>query len=618
MTAPLRLKSEVAKKRSEISSDLPVAQCWVDTGIFHLDQSFDYAIPDHLSEFVQVGVKVQVPFNGREVEALVIERREDQGLRTLKEISKVLTRNQVATHQSIDLYAQVAKRWASPVWDVIRSAIPPRVVALDTPRLLPFVTPSTGPSQRQYLQLPPFKDRYQLLAELAEEKIKAGGVLIVVPHARALVATSKYLRSPITLGSELSRNERYSNYLEAMRTANRIVIGTRSAIFTPVHNLKSIIILDEGSEQGYEVRSPGWNVRDIALIRNKEESVSTYFVGYSYSSEIARLVDTKWIEFKKVSARLEIEAFTTEFSELLPGRSLTKIRSALKSGPVLFVVRRKGFVSALICSACKNIARCECGGSLIKGSIKGAPFCSLCGKADTDWKCTWCQNKSSLGVGRGSDRIAEEIGRSFPGVRIVRSEGDHIVDNLPSENQIVVATTGSVPIIDGGYQAIVFLNADSYFSHSDLRTMERAREIFFSHSSFLSTKGKVFLIGPHNMPIVGALASWNPQLLMKRELRERGEAHLPPFYRTMVLTVDSHEATVLVRALTSAKADSRLGADISIHGPVAQGGDKAKITIFFSLHDSDQATDFIYQFMKKRSATGKALPSLRVDPYLIG
>ena len=75
LTRPLRLKSEVAKLRPEASSSsLPIARVWVDSGVFHLDQAYDYLVPDNLSSSVRTGIRIQVPFHGREVEALVLSR----------------------------------------------------------------------------------------------------------------------------------------------------------------------------------------------------------------------------------------------------------------------------------------------------------------------------------------------------------------------------------------------------------------------------------------------------------------------------------------------------------------------------------------------------------------
>jgi primosomal protein N' (replication factor Y) len=124
LTRPLRLKSEVAKLRPEASSSsLPIARVWVDSGVFHLDQHYDYLIPDNLSSAVRTGIRIQVPFHGREVEALVLSRVSTSDSPVLKSISKVISPHSVATVESLALIEAVATRWAAHPYDILRSAI---------------------------------------------------------------------------------------------------------------------------------------------------------------------------------------------------------------------------------------------------------------------------------------------------------------------------------------------------------------------------------------------------------------------------------------------------------------------------------------------------------------
>jgi len=67
-----RLKAEVAPAPSgPMAQSLPVAKVRVDTGVFHLDQLYDYLIPEKLSDSAVVGVRVQLPFGGRETEGII-------------------------------------------------------------------------------------------------------------------------------------------------------------------------------------------------------------------------------------------------------------------------------------------------------------------------------------------------------------------------------------------------------------------------------------------------------------------------------------------------------------------------------------------------------------------
>ena len=116
MAAPklFRLKAEVAPASSgPRASVLPYARVRVDTGVFHLDQLYDYQIPEKLSEFIQVGVRVQLPFGGRETEGIVVERvAAPERAGELKSITKVLSVVPIATFPSLHLIDSVADHFA--------------------------------------------------------------------------------------------------------------------------------------------------------------------------------------------------------------------------------------------------------------------------------------------------------------------------------------------------------------------------------------------------------------------------------------------------------------------------------------------------------------------------
>jgi primosomal protein N' (replication factor Y) len=129
---PLRLKAEIvpARRRNTDAEDNAV-KVWVDSGIFHLDSEFDYAIPLTLDDEIAVGVRIVVPFGTRECEAIVLKRFRSNAIASLKQISKVVSSLPVAHEESLDLIREVAKRWAAHPFDVVRSAIPPRVVSVE-------------------------------------------------------------------------------------------------------------------------------------------------------------------------------------------------------------------------------------------------------------------------------------------------------------------------------------------------------------------------------------------------------------------------------------------------------------------------------------------------------
>ena len=616
LVRPLRLKSEVFKRaETELADVNPIAQVWVDNGVYHLDQSFDYAIPISMAHAVQVGIRVEVPFNGKPCEGLVIGRA-SSSTEKLKNISKIISNVPAANSATIELIRATSRRWAAHPYDVIRSAIPPRVASVEKDSWNVEVdTRSSDKSRRIYFQLPPSLDRIVAINEYMKDLLKDGSVLLVVPDSRLAAKIHADNAGSILLDSQLDRSERYRNFITASVTSPAFIIGTRSAIFAPISNLSTIVIFDEGSEHHYEKRSPGWNVRDVAILRSQLENVSLAFLGYSPSSEVARLIEIGWLDYQSRREKVSIKNFSQSFAELLPGRIIAEIRAGLKSGSVLFIVPRKGYSQAISCSKCRNLALCECGGKLSKSSLKSNPQCVLCGKVDYDWRCIWCQGVTPFLIGRGSQRFAQEIGAAFSGIAIKSSEGDHIIEDVSDFQGFVIATPGSIPSKNVGYSRVVVLEGNSYFNQSDVRAQERARELIFSAAAYLSKNGVLLTVMSDSHPILGAISAWKPALVSQQELRERAEVHLPPYSRALTLDAESIEIRSIVKGLESAQSQGRLPASMRILGPLKMDGEKSRIVVTAPIQDGEKLVELVHEFQRRRSISKKTLASLRIDPY---
>jgi len=617
LTRPLRLKSEVAKLRPEASSSsLPIARVWVDSGVFHLDQPYDYLIPDNLSSAVRTGIRIQVPFHGREVEALVLSRISSSDSPVLKSISKVISPHSVATVESLALIEAVATRWAAHPYDILRSAIPPRVASVDKQGFVEVKErPSANKAKRTYIQIPPVLNRFDFISSMIATSSTKGSTLIVVPDTNSANRLHKMIKNSILLDSSLERSERYGNFLRIRNGENLIVIGTRSAIFAPLADLASIFVIDEGSENHYEVRTPGWNVRDVAIVRSIRANISLNFVGYSPSSEIARLIESKWMDYSSSKSRVSVASFQQTHGELLPSRLMSEIRKAMKVGPILFISPRKGYSHAITCSKCRNIAMCECGGKLSQKSVQSSVSCVICAQSTSEWKCTWCQGTTPFLLGRGSDRFAYEIGAAFPGTHIVQSSAESMIDQYDERSGFVISTPGAAPQAHNGYSMVVILEGERFFSQSDIRAHERSREIFFSNAALASQSGSVALVMSADHPVIGALSAWKPSLISQRELRERLEVHLPPFSRAVTLDIASSESQSLLRGLKKSQEDGRLPASTTILGPSQLKADTDRIVILTPLSDGEELISLLHEFQRRRSSSKKTLASIRIDPY---
>jgi len=616
---PLRLKAEVAKREyGKAEQSRFVAQIQVDTGVYHLDQPYDYSIPTGLVDQVSVGIRVQVPFGGREVEGLVLSVADGSAVGGLKPISKVISPISVASSELLKLILAVSKGWAANPYDLIRSAIPPRVASIEKEAWgAPEVKRISSKERREFLQLPSHRNPFEALSELIGKQKGKGGLLVIVPDSRTISRLSSLNPGAIILDSSLDRTDRYRNFLQARYSTDNLVIGTRSAVFADIPDLAQIIIFDEGSEHLFEQRTPGWNARDVALIRAKLQKVDFLAVGFAPSAEVARQIESGEIKFRATRSRINVESHQQEFQELLPGRIIPTIRSALKVGPVLFLASRKGYAQAISCSKCRNLSLCSCGARLLKKSASSPIECSLCDNKYSDWSCTWCSGKVPYLLSRGSTRYSHEIGRAFPGVKISLSEGDSVLDDHALTEGIVIATPGSAPYVVGGYSAIVVLDSDCLLNESDLKSLERAQQLIFSQGGFLSKDGKILLVISHSSPIIGALSSWKPSLLAHRELEERKETGLPPYAKAISIDVGLNETQQVIRGFQAAKEDGRLPSELRILGPIQVKGEMQRIVLLGPLDEAQSLVALIHEYQRRRSASKKSLLAMRIDPYSI-
>ena len=624
MAAPklFRLKAEVAPASSgPRASVLPYARVRVDTGVFHLDQLYDYQIPEKLSEFIQVGVRVQLPFGGRETEGVIVERvgiPERAG--ELKNITRVLSDVPVATTQSLLLIDTIAAHFAANPWDVIRSAIPARVASVDKNFAIRSLhIKNKAKFSVEFQTLAPYIEAHDQLVNLVLSNSGSGSVLVIAPDEKDVDRIIQSLDmngvKALKLTAAIPREERYRNYLQAMHGGNSVVVGTRSAIFAPVNNLNTIIVHKESSLDHYEIRSPGWNSRSVALIRSKSESVKLILTGFSPSIEVSQLIEEREVKYVNSKETVRIKAFTPGHGALLPGRIFSEIKKALSVGPVLFIAPRKGYGNALLCAHCRNVAMCECGGRLSVAAKMKAPSCVHCGKVFQGWKCSFCNRDKQYLAGRGIDRAAEEISRAFPNFPVVISAGDVIKDRIEHKPALVLATSGAQPQVEGGYAAVVILDGMRFFSHTDLRTQERARELFFETSSLISPSGTVLLVIDDTHPIVSAIARWNVAPLLKRELSERTELQLPPSVFSVVLVMDQSIGIQIVSGLKKALADGRIPQSSNIYGPTEISKGQVKIVVHADKSDAKALTDVVHELQRRRSIAKRELFTLRVEPY---
>ena len=548
MLRPLKLKIQRAPQAAgPPASDLPVASVWVDTAIPTLTEPFSYLISEKLSSQISIGSRVQVPFKDKHLEGIVIDRTAlSRDAREMKSVYKLLGEFPVASEETLELISLTASYWGGAPYDVIRSAIPPRVASAEKGLVLNTPTASSrSDSSATFHLLPPKLDPISALISIIRANKVIGTKLVIVPTVRDLNRLSAALiQAGITftsLDSNLPRADRYRNFLSVSLGGSEVVIGMRGAIFAPIPGLSEIYLHQENSEHYYERRTPHWNTREVAWLRSKLSNLNLHLTGYVPSLDVAIDIDKKEISYQATREKISVIAQASSNGELIPTKIYQQVRKAIATGPVLFLAPAKGYATAISCAKCRNVAMCECGGKLSKSSAKSEPTCVLCTKKYQNWKCGWCGEARVFLTSRGIERFAEEIGRSFPNQVVIQSTASDPLDTVSSHPALVISTPGVEPVAESGYAAVVILQVDRFLSSSASNGVERSYSNFFAASALIGNTGVIALVHDDGAPITSALTTWNPATISKREIEQRISLQLPPISGAVLVLADSTE-----------------------------------------------------------------------------
>jgi primosomal protein N' (replication factor Y) len=371
--------------------------------------------------------------------------------------------------------------------------------------------------------VPDYRDQDQLAAALA---------VCAPAHAVARVDARQ------------SNPERYRAFLECL-TVPRIVLGNRSAIYAPAESLGLIAVWDDGDPLHSEPLSPYVHARDAALVRQEQQGGALIFAGHTRSVEVQRLVEVGWLhdvtQARAILPRMIVtaqQAPASGFAQAarIPSTAWREASAALEHGPVLVQVARPGYAPVLACQNCKQAARCNrCEGPLGLATATATPSCGWCGALAADWVCDNCEHTRFRLVSIGAGRTAEELGRAFPGVRVIVADGEHPMLTVSAEPALIVATRGAEPIAAGGYRAILLLDGERMLARETLRVADDCLR-WWSNAAVLAAPGAPTMLVGVSGSLAQTLATWQHAAYARRELADRRELRFPPAVRLASVT----------------------------------------------------------------------------------
>ncbi|GAA1581735.1 primosomal protein N' [Actinomadura kijaniata] len=595
----------------EPAAEFPVARVAVDISLPHLDRPFDYLVPAELAETAVPGCRVRVRFAGQLVDGLLLERAAESGHDgRLAFLERVTSAEPVLSPEIAALAREVADRYAGALADVLRLAIPPRHarVEAEPPRPAPGDAPEPGgpgpwaryPAGPSFLNALagggapravwtalPGPDWTAAIARAVAAALESGrGALGVKADAHDVARVDAALTAELGEGrhvrlmASLPPTERYRNWLAISRGGVRAVVGTRAAMFAPVHDLGLVVLWDDGDDVHAEPHAPYPHPREVLALRAHRSGAGALIGGFTRTTDTTQLIETGWAHalaadrttVRAVMPRVRAAGDDQDLArdEAARAARLSRLafetaRRALADGPVLVQVPRRGYLPALACVRCRTPAHCRvCQGPLALPSQKGTPYCRWCGHLAGDWHCPECGHFQFRAMVVGSRRTAEELGRAFPGVPVRTSGREAVLERVTDDRALVVATPGAEPPAGAGYAAALLLDGWALLGRADLRAAEETLRRWMNAAALVRPGGPVVVSADAALPAVQALIRWDPVTFAERELAERQEAGFPPAVRMASLT----GTPAAIRELL---ADTRLPGGAEVLGPVPAG-----------------------------------------------
>lgn len=421
--------------------------------------------------------------------------------------------------------------------------------------------------------------------------VDGGSVILCVPDYRdqdqLVAALGRVIPADriVQLDARQPAAARYLAHLRCLGDEPLVIVGNRSVVYAPATRLGLIAVWDDGDPLHVEPLSPGVHARDVALVRQELQGGGLWFVGHSRTTEVQRLVELGYLAElapeRAASPRViptAAQAPQDRFAAIarIPSTAWREARSAVEHGPVLVQVARPGYAPRLACTSCGHSARCGvCEGPLGTKTSSAVPACGWCGALAVAWSCQHCGGESFRSVGQGSARTADELGRAFPGVRVIRADGDHPVQSVDASPAIVVATRGAEPVAAGGYRAVLLLDGERMLARESLRVAEDCLRWWANAAALAAPGAPVVLVGVGGM-LASALSTWRLADVAASELADRRALRFPPAVRVATVTGSVENVDRAVTPLLHLDGVDVLG-PVEVAGSASGLGDRADI-----------------------------------------
>nr|WP_314105733.1 primosomal protein N' [uncultured Neisseria sp.] len=383
------------------------------------------------------------------------------------------------------------------------------------------------------------------------------------------------------LHSQMAAGRRTQDYLRAMLGQAKLVIGTRLAVFTPMDDVRLIVVDEEHDSSFKQDNELRYHARDLAVWRAKQSGCPVVLGSATPSLESWHKAQSGAYRLLQLTERAHAAAQLPQVDILNVGRlkldngfspqALQLLKQNFEAGGMSLVyLNRRGFAPALFCGDCGHTFGCpNCSAKMVLHQRARQLRCHHCDHREPiPFKCPDCGNQDLTAVGHGTQRVEETLRAFLPKAAVVRVDRDstahkndwadlyrRIADN---EIDILVGTQMLAKGHDfARLNLVIVLNADGSLYSADFRAPERlfAELMQVSGRAGRADKpGKVLIqtqLPEH--PVFAAVKAQDYAVFAENELNERQMFAMPPFGFQTAVRADAPRVADAMEFLNAAK-----------------------------------------------------------------
>lgn len=414
----------------------------------------------------------------------------------------------------------------------------------------------------------------EVYLQLIRETLEAGKqALVLIPEInlgpQTLARFEQRFNARIALlHSNVNDRERLDAWLAARDGEADIVIGTRSALFTPLKN-PGLIIIDEEHDASYKQQEGlRYHARDLALVRARQENLPIVLGSATPSLESLHNAEAGRYGLLKLTQRaggaqaprfLRLDIKSLPLDSGISGPLQQAMRQTLEAGQqVLVFLNRRGFAPTLLCHDCGWLSQCpRCDARMTLHQRHNELRCHHCGHVERPPRnCPSCNHVDLRPVGAGTERAEERLSILFPDYPVLRIDRDSTSRKGAIEELLSTINRGEPCVLVGTQMLakghhfprvtlVAILDADGGLFSADFRAPERMAQLIVQvagRAGRAEEAGKVIIqthLAEH--PLLVQLTEQGYFAFAEQALSERRAAGLPPFSHLALLRAEAHK-----------------------------------------------------------------------------